>query len=108
MSEYLVNLKQGVDFAPSSEIAEILQNVRTILTTRLGSVPLERDFGLSWEHIDQPINVARALMKAEIIEAVERFEPRAIVEAVSFDESVEDGQDGLTRPRVTISIKGEA
>ena len=63
MSEYLVNLKQGVDFAPSSEIAEILQNVRTILTTRLGSVPLERDFGLSWEHIDQPINVARALMK---------------------------------------------
>lgn len=47
MSEYLVNLKQGIDFAPSSEIAEILQNVRTILTTRLGSVPLERDFGLS-------------------------------------------------------------
>ena len=44
MSEYLVNLKQGIDFAPSSEIAEILQNVRTILTTRLGSVPLERDF----------------------------------------------------------------
>ena len=107
MSEYLVNLKQEIDFAPSSEIAEILQNVRTILTTRLGSVPLERDFGLSWEHIDQPINVARALMKAEIIEAVERFEPRAIVEAVTFDEGVEDGLDGLTRPKVTISIKGE-
>ena len=108
MSQYQVSLTQGIDFAPASEIAEILQNVRTILTTRRGSVPLERDFGLSWEHIDQPINVARALMKAEIIESVERFEPRAVVEAVTFDEDIEDDQDGLTRPRVTISIKGEA
>ena len=108
MSEYLVNLEAGIDLNPKSEVAEILQNVRMILTTRIGSVPLARDFGLSWEHIDQPINVARALMQSTIIDAVERFEPRVLVKAVAFDETSEDAMEGLLKPKVTISIKGEA
>ena len=33
----------GIDFAPASEYAEILQNVRTILATPVYSVPLDRN-----------------------------------------------------------------
>ena len=102
--KYTVTLNDSISFQPSSEVEEILQNVRTILLTRLGSVPLDRDFGLSWEHIDKPVHIAQALTRAEIIEAIEKEEPRAVIESVEFEETAEDAMEGLSRPRVIVSI----
>lgn len=102
---YEISLSDGVDFAPQSEAAEILQNVRTILKTRLGSVPLFRDFGITWEHIDKPLPVAKSLMLSAVIEAVEQFEPRAKIERVEFEES--DAMEGILKPKVIISIGEE-
>ena len=34
-----------ISLAPESEVAEILQNVQTIISTVRGSVPLDREFG---------------------------------------------------------------
>lgn len=93
-----------VDYAPESETAEIIQNVRTILNTRIGTVPLHRDFGISWEHLDKPLPVAMSIMQGVIVDAVSEFEPRAKVEKVTFEG---DGADGILRPRVIISIGGE-
>ena len=61
MVDYLVTLDSTVNFAPKTEVEEILQNVRTILATRLGTVPLHRGFGVTWEHIDKPLHVAKML-----------------------------------------------
>lgn len=102
---YSVELTAAVDFHPATETEEILQNVRTILATRVGSVPLDRGFGLTWEHVDKPYPVARSLMTAAVIEAIEAYEPRVSVESVEFDGDAEDAMDGLLRPRVTVSIK---
>lgn len=102
---YQISLSDGVDFSPQSEAAEILQNVRTILKTRLGSVPLFRDFGITWEHIDKPLPVAKSLMLVAVIEAVEQFEPRAKIERVEFEES--DAAEGILKPKVIISIGEE-
>lgn len=107
MSKYVVNLSTPVNFAPETEAEEILQNVRTILSTRIGSVPLHRDFGISWEHLDKPYPVAKQLMMVEVIEAIERFEPRAKVESVEFDETIEDAMEGLLKPRVVVVIGDE-
>lgn len=99
--KYTVALDGSVDFAPSSTAAEILQNVRTILNTRLGTVPLARDFGISWDAVDRPLNVARTIMQGVVTDAIMEFEPRARVEAVTFDG---DGMDGVLKPTVIISI----
>lgn len=99
--KYTVTLDGSVDFAPSSTTAEILQNVRTILNTRLGTVPLARDFGISWDAVDRPLNVARTIMQGVVIDAIMEFEPRAQVEAVTFDGN---GMDGVLKPTVIISI----
>ena len=93
---FVVNLDADVDFNPASVVAEVLQNVRTILSTRKGSVPLDRDFGISWEYLDRPIDVAQMLMRSEIIDAVSKYEPRATVESVVFEGSAEDALDGLS------------
>ena len=105
--KYSVTLNGAVDFAPANETAEILQNVRTILITLIGSVPMSRIFGIDWEHIDSPYPVARALMQSSVIEAIESYEPRARVESVTFDETLADSMDGILCPRVIISIGEE-
>ncbi len=101
---YSVKLDQAVNFAPESVVEEVLQNVRTILLTRVGTVCLHRDFGVSWEHLDKPYPVARALMQAMVTEAIQSYEPRAQVESVTFADGFEDVMEGLMRPQVMISI----
>ena len=101
---YVVSLDAAVDFSPESEVAEILQNVRTILLTRKGSVPLHRDLGLSWAYVDRPLSVAQMLMRSEIVEAIETYEPRAKVKSIEFNGSQMDSMNGILRPVVTVSI----
>lgn len=105
MGRIAVTALSEVDFAPSSEAAEVVQNVRTILATRVGTVPLDRDFGVSWEHLDKPLPVARALMQSEVIESIARYEPRANIEAVEFEESEQDAMEGISRPRVILNMR---
>ena len=104
MMQYVLDLAQPISFSPVTVHAEILQNVRTILSTRVGTVPLHRDFGRAWEHIDKPIHIAKALIRAEIIEAIERWEPRAVVNKVEFEESRNDAIEGLMNPRITLTV----
>lgn len=101
---FVVSLDSDVNFAPETEVVEILQNVRTILATRKGSVPLDRDFGLSWQYLDDPTAVAQMQMKSEIIDAIETYEPRAKVKSVEFKSSQTDSLDGILKPVVTVSI----
>ncbi len=67
-----------------AEFQEIDRNVRTIVTTQIGTCPLYRDFGVNPTFLDQPMEIAQNLMAVEIIDAVEKWEPRAIVKDVSF------------------------
>lgn len=104
MTKYAVSFDTTIDFKPETEVAEILQNVRIILTTRIGTVPLHRDFGVSWEHLDKPYPVAKAMMMVLVIEVVEAFEPRAKVVSVEFDETVDEVMEGLLKPRVIVEV----
>lgn len=92
-----------VNFAPATELEEIIQNVRTILTTLKKSVPMDREFGISGEVVDLPIAVAQAKLTAEIVAAVNKYEPRASVVSVSY-EGVET--DGKITTKVRIKVDG--
>ena len=73
-------------------VASVLQNVAIILNTFEGTVPLYRDFGVSAEYLHKPNLAAIALLRVEIKEKVERYEPRVSVVGVTFDEK----ENGLT------------
>lgn len=64
---------------PTNELQEIAQNIRMILTTPKFSVPLFREFGLSYSLLDSPMNAAQSKLTAEIAEQVKNFEPRAVI-----------------------------
>lgn len=68
-------------------VTSALQNVAIILSTWEGTVPLYRDFGISSEYMHMPIPAAKALLRAEIKEKVERYEPRVSVIGVTFEEA---------------------
>lgn len=77
-------LPQIIDFAPTNVVLEVGQNIYNLLSTAKYSVPLNRDFGLSTTYIDQPINIMKARLRAEIIEAIAKYEPRFTVQSIDF------------------------
>ena len=94
----------AVDFAPASRTAEILQNVRTILTTLKKSVPMDREFGISGEVVDLPIASAQARLTSEIVAAVNKYEPRAQVIGVFYQD---DGEEGALNTTVKVRLRDE-
>lgn len=74
-----------INLAPKTIEEEILQNVAMIISTPKFSVPLDRDFGISQRFVDMPIQTARAVLISEVLDAVERSEPRVKVKSVTFE-----------------------
>lgn len=83
-------------------VAAVLQNIKIILTTQRGSVPMYRDFGIPMDFLDQPMPVAKAKMIAAVREAVEKWEPRAKVLSMAFREDA--SQPGKLIPALEVEI----
>ncbi|NNV06206.1 hypothetical protein ETC03_07065 [Geobacillus sp. MMMUD3] len=81
---------------------EIIQNVRFILSTIVGTCVLDIPMGISFGVVDTPIQFAQAAITGEVIEKIERYEPRVSVESVEFSA---DPLDGRLIPRVKVVIK---
>lgn len=98
----------GIDFAPKDVLTEIIQNVRTIISTTQFSVPLDRRFGIDGTVIDLPLPVAMARISAEVIRAITEYEPRCRVVSVDFESTeATDAEEGHLLPKVSIVIKDE-
>lgn len=83
---------------------EVIQNVAFILSTYVMTCPLDREFG--WvPDLDGPIQRAQAVNKARIVEAIQKFEPRAVVVSVYYEQDADDAQRGLLRPVVKVVIE---
>jgi len=81
----------------------IIQNIRNIITTWRGSVPLDRDFGLDSSILDSPQNTVFALLQIDIMEQINKYEPRVEVLNVSFNSG--DALNGEVCPLLRIRIK---
>ena len=93
-----------INFAPASEAEEILQNVRTIITTPKFSVPLDRYFGINCSVVDRPMPVAQAQLASDIITAIREYEPRVVVTGITYEAT----DDGNLKPKVQVSINEES
>ena len=98
--EILITGNDEINFAPESLEAELAQNIRTIFRTAKYSVPLDREFGLNTVLLDQPVNVAQALLTNEIASAIEKYEPRVRVSEIRFMEA----QEGNMNPVIRVQI----
>ena len=102
--EYVVIGNQGKINFGATGVEEVLQNVRMILTTPIFTVPLDREFGVDYSMLDMPMETAQALLRAEIYAKIRRYEPRATITDVSFEQSTLDHLDGRMIPRVRLEV----
>ena len=95
----------NIRFNDPELVSSVLQNIAVILATPKGSVPQYREFGLSATMLDKPIPVAKMMMRADVREAIERWEPRAQFVSMTFEERVT--QPGTLWPTVEVGIIGD-
>ena len=93
-----------LSMTPESLLEEISQNCRVILATPKGSVPGDRRFGTDTRSLDKPSKIARTLLIADIIDALDTYEPRAIVKDIKFHG---DELAGRLLPVIVLEIKEE-
>lgn len=87
----------------SLEREDILRCLKTLYSTRKGSQPLDRDFGLDWSFIDKPLPVAQQEYAFEVIKQTRIYEPRVDVQEVTYEF---DEKSGKMMPVITLT-KGE-
>lgn len=105
MDVTVVGTMPEIEIHPGEERLEIIQNVRMILATVKGTVPLDREFGLRTRLVDMPIDRARTLLVREVHEQLRRYEPRAKVVRVICDGDQATAADGRLLPRVVLRIE---
>ena len=88
---YTVRADDKVSYAlcESDTVKSVLQNCHLILTTRKGSIPMYREFGLDNDFVDRPIPVAQTMMISKVKEALETFEPRAEFVNLTFEQNID-------------------
>ncbi|NBH27681.1 hypothetical protein D3Z60_18330 [Lachnospiraceae bacterium] len=81
------------------EAEDILRCLNTLYSTKEGTQPLDRNFGLNWAFIDKPLPVAQQEYAFEVIKKTREYETRVRVREVTyeFDES-----NGKMTPVVTL------
>lgn len=104
--EFVVDTgKRAAIVVGATGVAEIVQNVRTILTTPKGSVPLDREFGLTWTVLDRPLPEAKAAYTGEAVTQIQKYEPRVKILSVSFRADTSGAMQGRLYPVVRITIR---
>lgn len=91
-----------IDWAPATEQDEILQNVRFILGSVAGTIPLARSMGIDNSAVDAPASKARAMLMTYVLRAIQRNEPRARVDELYLEDA--GALNGQFSPRVRITI----
>lgn len=88
-------------------MAAIVQNIRVILETLAWSVPLDRAFAHAAKMLDSPLPSHTARLASDIIDALEKYEPRIKVRKVEFVFPDRQGQlmEGRAIPKVIFRLK---
>lgn len=99
---YVVTRKtiSNIDLAPDTEVAEILQNVQTLINIEKGTIPLDREMGISEKIIDMPIVQAKGKYMNEIFNNIRKYEPRATIGNITFTADL----NGTLQPRIEVII----
>lgn len=85
------------------KIEEYRRQVSLLLSTPVGTMPLDREFGVDMDFLDMPSETAKSLYTAEITEKIARFIPELRVESVSWAAS----PAGTLIPKVVITNGGD-
>lgn len=103
--KYTIRADEAAPFSvsPESTDAEIIQNIQLLLNTDKYDIPLAREMGRSTEQIGERLQIAKMREYQNVLELIEKYEPRAKVSSVEFDV---DSDRGRLIPIVEVETDG--
>lgn len=88
-----------------SEYSDIIKCLEALYSSRAGSYPMARDFGIDYDMaVGLPLDVAKNNLALEIISKTEIYEPRVEVTDILFKVDAENGQ---LKPTVYVARREE-
>lgn len=80
---------------------ELRNQLALLITTPVGMVVLDRDFGVDFSFVDMPIPIAQNMLAAELAEKIEEYIPALSLKEVILTHADADGNMNL---RVVVEI----
>lgn len=74
-----------MDGFPEEEEEDIRMCLATLYSVRKGTQPLDREFGINWDFLDQPLNIAKNMFALEVIEKTKKYEKRVNITKVEYE-----------------------
>ena len=75
----------------------ILRQLTILYGTHAGEQALDRSFGLDWSFLGQPIEVAKAMLSAEIISKTNTYVPAVAVSSIDFTADINGNLNPIVR-----------
>lgn len=80
-------------------LANLDRQMALLLSTREGTMPLDREFGLNMDFMDMPPETAKSLYTAEVTRKVAKFIPAVRVKEITWERT----EGGQLKPKVVIT-----
>lgn len=82
-----------LEFTNETEEKEnIIECLNVLYSTPVGSVSLDRDFGMDWSFLDLPMPAAKARFESELIQKTQKYEKRIRVLEIKWGFDAEKGK----------------
>ena len=81
------------------KLAELDRQLALLLSTPVGSMPLDREFGIPMDFVDMPQEAVKSLYTAAVTQKIPRFIPWVRVQEVTWSY----GEEGHIIPKVVIT-----
>ena len=91
----------GFDYLNATEQEEMQRNLVMLYSTRAGTCPGDRNFGLDQTFESCPTNIAQNLLALEVIEKTEIYEDRAEILNIEYTQA----EDGNLTPKIIVGPK---
>lgn len=88
--------------ADGSTVNDVMRCLKMLYSAHPGEQALDRDFGIDTSALSKPITTAQALMAAEFVAKTAKYEPRARVKRVVWQEG--QTADGEMKLKVVVEI----
>lgn len=91
----------GFDYLNATELERMQRNLDLLYSTRAGTCPGDRNFGLEQAFEGCPTNIAKNLFALEVTEKTEIYEDKAEILNIEYTQAA----DGNLTPKITIGPK---
>ncbi len=89
-----------IHFEEDEEIdGELVRQAEVLISTRKGSIPLSRDFGLNPDILSEPMSDIATDLMTELLEQFEKYIPALNVASVTIRDSTDQG---MIKPVITL------